>query len=337
MPDFKLSREEAASLSAFLIARSTRRDDGIGGGPGDAASGARLVAALGCQVCHDARARSASDAPPLERLERADWSASGCAARGGSTGRAPDLDLEAGDRQALWALRAAGLEALGRECLAEAGEELIHALRCTACHERDGEPSTWSLVAAETDPFASPEAPAVAVQSRPSLTFTGEQLEEAWLRDLLSGRLPYTTRPWLEARMPVFRAGAAAIARGLILEHGSRPGNVPAGATPPRDAPAGGRLIGAAGGFSCVTCHPVGTEPALMTHHFGAINLVHARARLRPEFYIRWMRNPQRIAPLTAMPAYADDSGTATPLAEVLGGDAARQFEAIWDYLGTLR
>jgi hypothetical protein len=74
-----------------------------------------------------------------------------------------------------------------------------------------------------------------------------------------------------------------------------------------------------------------------MTHHFGAIDLVHSRARLRREFYLRWMRNPQRIAPLTAMPAYADASGSATPLAEVLGGDATRQFEAIWQYLGTLR
>jgi hypothetical protein len=338
MPDFGLSREEAESLSAFITSHAKTDRRGEGAPAGDPALGEGLVAALGCAGCHDlAGMRHDPGAPDLARVERADWRRSGCAAGGGPAGRAPDLRLDAEDREALLALRAAGPGALGLECAAESAEGMVRALRCAACHERDGEPSTWSLVAEETGAFAAPDPPAVALQSRPALTFAGEQLEEAWLRDLLAGKLPHATRPWLEARMPAFPSRAATIARGLALGHGIAPGESSAGASPYHDAPAGRRLIGAAEGFSCVTCHPVGNEPALMTHHFGAINLVHSRARLRPEFYLRWMRNPQRIAPLTAMPAYADASGTATPLAEVLGGDAGRQFEAIWQYLETVR
>ncbi|MBI4603685.1 MAG: hypothetical protein HY721_17160 [Planctomycetes bacterium] len=73
-----------------------------------------------------------------------------------------------------------------------------------------------------------------------------------------------------------------------------------------------------------------------MQHELGTVNLKHARERLREEHYLRWMLNPQRLAPLAAMPAFADETGT-TPLTEVLAGRAEEQFLAIWEHLGTVR
>jgi hypothetical protein len=45
--------------------------------------------------------------------------------------------------------------------------------------------------------------------------------------------------------------------------------------------------------------------------------------------------HPLRIDPETKMPRFADDEGK-TPLADVLGGRAAEQFDAIWQYLHTV-
>ena len=38
---------------------------------------------------------------------------------------------------------------------------------------------------------------------------------------------------------------------------------------------------------------------------------------------------------MAKMPRFADDDGN-TPLSDVLGGQAAAQFDAMWQYLGTV-
>jgi hypothetical protein len=43
--------------------------------------------------------------------------------------------------------------------------------------------------------------------------------------------------------------------------------------------------------------------------------------------------DPPRIDPDAKMPKYAGEKGK-TAIADVLGGDAVQQFEAIWQYLG---
>mgnify|MGYP000193233382 CR=1 FL=1 len=58
-------------------------------------------------------------------------------------------------------------------------------------------------------------------------------------------------------------------------------------------------------------------------------------ARLRHDFYVRWLADPLRIDADARMPKYADDKGK-TAFTGVRDGDAKRQFEAIWQHLGTL-
>jgi mono/diheme cytochrome c family protein len=93
------------------------------------------------------------------------------------------------------------------------------------------------------------------------LTWAGEKLRPEWSAAFISGQISYKPRPYLRARLPAFPARAKLIAEGLAAEHGYSP------VTPARPEPdeqmaaTGQKLIGAAGGFSCVQCHAVGASP----------------------------------------------------------------------------
>jgi hypothetical protein len=55
---------------------------------------------------------------------------------------------------------------------------------------------------------------------------------------------------------------------------------------------------------------------------------------LRKEYFIRWALAPTRIDPDTKMPKFADEESK-TPLTDFFHGQAAEQFDAIWQYLQT--
>ena len=84
-------------------------------------------------------------------------------------------------------------------------------------------------------------------------------------------------------------------------------------------------------GFACVACHATGAKPALAPFEGQGLNFTYSRDRLTHEWYLRWMLNPQRIAPQSIMPRYSDEEGYST-LTDVLEGDATDQFNAIWQY-----
>ena len=68
---------------------------------------------------------------------------------------------------------------------------------------------------------------------------------------------------------------------------------------------------------------------------YESINFNKVTDRLRNEYYHRFMMNPQRIIEDTMMPRYTDDSGK-TFLTNHYGGDAQKQFEAIWEKLKSI-
>jgi cbb3-type cytochrome oxidase cytochrome c subunit len=81
-----------------------------------------------------------------------------------------------------------------------------------------------------------------------------------------------------------------------------------------------------------VKCHSAGDQAAIAPFEAYAPNLAHVSDRLRHEYFTHWMRNPQYYLPGTKMPSFADADGN-TAYRDILGGDAARQYEAIWNYL----
>ncbi len=337
MPDFQLSAEEAEQLTAYLLHVSLR-DEFKRLPAGDPANGRQLAATLGCLNCHQSELENKFETKLLADLEGLDWDLWGCVASGDDHGDAPTFEFTAAERAALLAFGSTDLSSLRRTVPAEFANRQFRELRCTACHERDGN------VASCQPAIALPEAPTpdtqqelLALPTPPPLTYTGEQLQSWWLEDLLAGRIDYRVRPWLEVRMPCFPRRARQLAMGLAADHGVHPAEKPpASATRwPELVRLGEKLFGSDGGFSCSKCHAVGAREAQMEVGFGVIDLIHSKRRLRDEFYLRWMMDPTRVLPMTRMPAYTDEEGN-SPLADILGGNGERQFQAIWQYVESL-
>ena len=83
----------------------------------------------------------------------------------------------------------------------------------------------------------------------------------------------------------------------------------------------------------CIRCHPTDNAPLPPGVEAAdlAPDLQISHERLRPEWVLDWLLDPQQIAPGTRMPTFFPDGQS--PLPNVLGGDVQAQIEAIRDYL----
>jgi hypothetical protein len=185
-----------------------------------------------------------------------------------------------------------------------------------------------SLSGAQTPLF--PETP--AGPWIPSLTWAGEKLRPEWTAAFLAGEVADRPRPFLgPLRMPSFSSRAALLARGMAREHGLPPASEEPPAADRELAEAGRRLAGPAGGLDCQSCHDVGGARATKVFESQGPNFALARERLRKEWFVRWVLDPLRVEPDTRMPQFFPEGRA--QLTEVLGGDAERQIEALWQYL----
>lgn len=359
MPNFKLTADEASLLTAFLWSRVAT---GLPGPVkrGDPAIGEQLTRSLGCMNCHEikppAHLENAHAAPPLTAVVKAAKSGpAGCLADGAKRGRAPDFGFEGRRAEVVGMFLASAVTSIDRDTATEFATRQVRLAQCTACHKRDGDNDRWSNHEGEVasliikppaqekpkpddfdegDPTAKKEAQ--IDQSRPDLTWVGDKLKPQWMEQFLLGKLDYKLRPWLTARMPAFPARAHLLAQGLGMQHGLSP---VAPEEPKPDAEAakiGRQLVGPVAegkaGFSCTQCHGIGAKPATNVFEAQGINFAYAKERLRHDYFMRWMLLPTRVQPGTRMPKFASEDGT-TPFTDVYGGDARKQFEAMWQYL----
>jgi mono/diheme cytochrome c family protein len=307
-PRFGLKPDEASAVAAFVRSRQPVPSAALPA-YGDPTKG-RRVATTSCAACH-AFGEVAPKAPTLEEIARADWSAQGCLSS--RRGPAPELRLTTEQRDALLAFRNAdrdvGLQSLRREVPAEFARRETERRGCFHCHTGDARV--------------------------PGIARAGEKFTRKWLESYLAGSEPLRPRPWLEVRMPAFPVQAARLAEGLAALHGVT--TDPEETSPsvaPESAAAGARLASPAV-YSCVACHDAGSAKALQVFEGQGPNLKLAGQRLRPDYFQRWMHYPQRIQPTTIMPRYT--SGRDGALIESHpAGAAARQFEAIWEWMRQL-
>lgn len=303
MPNFQLSDEEAGLLSAFLLSKA-----GLGKLSGDMPSvdvverGRKVVESQGCLNCH---------ASPLEkqfkdktRIAKDRWSEGCLSAKG--TGAAPDFGFTDRERSALREFGGNPKGSLTRRSSVEFAQRQSSLLQCRECHGK--------------------------VEGIPAFEWLGGKLKPEYMASFLSGQIHAKPRPWLEARMPAFPSRAREMASGLAELHGMA-------SKTPEEAPvreemtrAGAKLVSAAGGFSCISCHGVGSMAATQVFEAPGINLALSGIRLQPSYFHRWLRNPLWMDPSTKMPVYFDEEGK-SPLADVFGGDGEKQREAIWQYL----
>jgi mono/diheme cytochrome c family protein len=325
MPDFQLSESEAAALGAFLLDRSKPAAESRVNG--DAVRGAELVQQRGCANCHEAPVRNLLAAPSLEELMHSDWRG-GCLAEPKETGgKAPRLALSASEREALQAFAREGFDSLQRRSSVEFAARQVRSLDCRACHKMDGQMDRWSQRLEEVVHLLPEADDNPRAQRRPNLTWIGEKLQPDWLEKVLAGKLDRAPRPWMEARMPGVGARPELLATGLLATHGIEAARVALGPADPQLVSRGRSLAtGIGGGFWCHSCHGAsgGGAPSIELGLIGE--------RLQPEFFHWKMRTPQRVDPESPMPQFADAKGR-TRLRDILGGDAQRQFEAIWHFM----
>ncbi len=338
MPHFRLSDAEAAQLTAYLFLSAKQQ---FPAGPkGDATRGAQLLVSSGCLNCHAGLAPTTT--PTLAATLKNGWTKGCLASDAAGHGKAPDFAFTPAQRDALTAFAASGFGSLKQDVPVEFAARQIANLRCAACHARDGGQSIWSKLDDETAPLsaAAPqeegEGKPVATTALPQLTWLGEKLQVAWMAQFIAGHGKDKPRPWIIGRMPGFPAVAEGIAKGLAMEHGFSPAAAPAPALDQAKVKSGETLIGENGGFNCLQCHALGDRAATAVFEAPAPNFALAAARLRPEYYHRWVLQPLRIDPETKMPRFADDDGK-TPLTDFFGGQATEQFDAIWQYLQTFK
>jgi cytochrome c2 len=334
MPDFKFSDEEANSIAAYLTKASagneTKAEKPFP--KGDAARGEKVAASLQCGTCHPGLPMEPSKLAPLEAIFKKDWAASGCAAPEDKRGNSPVLNLDNDARNALAAFGKTGGDSLKRDTPAEFASRQIESMRCVSCHSMDDRQSLLSSTHEESKKLTAhlTGLHERVDQTRPQLTYIGEMLFTSYIEKMLDGSMEERPRPWLGTRMPAFRAHAKPLAEGLSKLHGFEPSGPTEVETNPEMVEIGKKLAGT-DGFGCTTCHGEGPVKPTAAFEVEGINFQFVPDRMRPDYYHRWMDNPAMITPSTKMPKYAD--GNASQRADVLEGDAGKQYEAIWQYL----
>jgi mono/diheme cytochrome c family protein len=316
MPNFRLTSQEAKELAEFLTKDAEKPADETP--PTDVAlveQGRSLIQSSGCLNCHTLKLENKFKSPQLSDLLMADKWSRGCLAEN-PPATAPDYKFSASERADLQAFGKSSTESLFRHAPMEFAQRQTRLLNCTACH-------------GQVDPASA----------GPPLEILGGKLKPEWSAKFIAGEIPWKPRaethprgePWLEARMPGFKSRGAFLAQGMAALHGYPPKTA---AEPPIDdalAKLGQKLIGKDGGFSCISCHGVGSLAAMDVFESEGINFAYSYERLLRDYYYRWMRNPLAIDPQTKMPVYFEEGKS--PLTEILDGDAEKQITAVWHYL----
>lgn len=325
MPDFHLTPAQAHDLASYLLAGAPPRAapplppvD-----PEQVAMGRVLFAERGCVHCHalaDPSRAPAARNKPLRALDPT----RGCLSA--SSGPWPFYALSTAQRSDLQAaLAAAGSPRSAEEHV----QQLLASRNCTACHARGDRGG----VTKERDQYCVGGDPNIGPDGRlpPPLTGVGSKLRREWLQDTIAHG--QRERAYLGTRMPGFGASFAAELADLLAHTDVLP---PVAIAPlPEDekearavTDLGRELVGDKG-MNCIACH---TFAADRVGTMGAIDLVATTAqRLRPEWFVHYLRAPFRFNPGTLMPQFFPDGKSSR--AELGGGDATRQIEAMWHYL----
>ncbi|HEY7114995.1 MAG TPA: c-type cytochrome [Tepidisphaeraceae bacterium] len=290
--------DEAVALANYLV---QSKDDAFEGKLPDGADmkhGEQIVRTAGCLACHTINGDAGKplpDARTFAALDKLD-PAKGCLAEH-PDGQAARYQLSADDRQAIAAFLSAIKSApLVSSAPAHDFQRTLQKLNCVACHE------------------AGQSKPAEELAEKlPPLTSVGAKLKKDWINQVLHDRRA-RVRFWLKTRMPDFgsavdRLPDQAVAAAAVSD-APDPKLVPTTAV----VAEGQKLVGANDpktnptGMACVTCHSLREfKPVVAADATRGPELTLMYTRLRPDFFRRWMHEPARIQPGTAMPNFFTD------------------------------
>ena len=308
MPQFKLKPEERESLAAYLIASEEKA--GAETVPVDAAvleKGKKLLQTTGCLNCHALKLENQFTASALAQLAPEKWNHGCLAEKPAENSKAAVFGFSAEERSALQAFGATDRSSLSRNVWTEFAERQMRNSNCRQCHG--------------------------PIEGVPPLDNMGGKLKPEWMAAFISGKIDYKPRPWLESQMPAFPKRAEGLAKGMAMSHGFPPQSPvePAVSVDAEAVKIGTHLV-SQNGFSCVSCHSVGSFEATQVFEAPGNNLAYSGDRLQPSFFRRWLRNPTLVDPMTKMPVYFDEEGR-SPLTDYYEGSGEKQIDAILQYI----
>jgi cbb3-type cytochrome oxidase cytochrome c subunit len=244
----------------------------------------------------------------------------------------------------------------------EKGEALIGELNCRGCHELKGDGGAihgsvayWlehirpsadveeDAEEEEEDDWGEEEESDVDLEAiaraynPPNLTGEGAKVQPAWLFNFL--QTPETIRPWLSLRMPSYGLNDEQLNTLTAFFSYDADKSYPFASSPTVDTNsatyAAGRDMFSPQSMSCARCHITGGKtPIGSTEDNWAPDLAKAHDRLRADWILQWLEDPQSLEPGTKMPMYWAE-GEASPVTH-LDGDPQRQREAIREYIQSL-
>lgn len=362
MPSLRLSREEAADITAFLAqngqpqtpdeALQQRLKD-----PENAKKGFLLVSQFGCYGCHNIKgfedtsklsveltAFGRKDIAELDfgdtKIPRTweDWTAGKLKnprmyLTERTSSRMPNFGLSEEEIHALVVF----LKGLKKEDVPERflmtkknprqreideGRRLVEDLNCKGCHVIEGEGRLIESI------VGADKAP-------PNLMGIGARVRPTWMFSFLKDPSRMRLRPWIDIRMPTFKFSDAEA--NTIIKYFSALDKVPADFSTVAEKPADPEMVAAGERlasrdyFSCWSCHIQGSvTPASAPEQWGP-DLALASERIRHDFIPEWVKDAQKFTPGVKMPAFLPSDDAAPQ--DILGGNRQKQAEAIRDYL----
>ncbi len=208
-----------------------------------------------------------------------------------------------------------------RERAIEEGFEIVKRKNCMGCHVIEGEGG--DIRALIPDPGLYP----------PILTGEGKKVQPDWLFGFL--KRPFPIRPWLKTRMPTFGftddEATKLVHYFNALEKEPYPFEFYDRTQVAQADVEEGRAIFE--GYKCLKCHQFGTDTHGRAPADLAPNLQMAHERLKPDWIVEWLLDPQKILPGTRMPQfwYLDEDADPEDVE-----DALTQIRKVRDYLMTL-
>jgi len=373
MPSLRLTDAEASAVVAFLMTRGERQRTTPGlldelQRPGQIEEGRRLIQLRGCFGCHEIRGFETAQriAPELSNFGHKrllqlsfgdavqvkhtweDWTFSKLKeptifATERERLLMPNFGFSDEEAAVLRVLLKGFIEGEVPEhyreeepAIREAitrGQRLVREYNCVGCHVIEGKGGDVAAWYADRPHKAPP--PLVLTEGTLS---QGEKAQAHWIFEFL--HRPSPIRPWLEIRMPTFGLSdieAGALTNYFVAQAGLR---VPFEFVPPPPEldpkmVEAGRTLASSAYFSCGSCHVEGDKKPEGEPEGWAPDLALGPRRLRPEWMVTWLMDPQRVQPGTRMPSFFVDEFSGPD--EILDGDEGRQIVALRDYILSLR
>ncbi len=314
MPRFALAEEDVSDLAAYLLnftesyALNAPGLQALKVDPTLVAKGRGLVATARCAACHNDLPKDvASKTVPLH-------SASGGCLENSPKAGVPRYELSAPQQTALKMFLAQRDQPSTPKQVAAL---TLDAFNCVACHDRDGrggpDPARKAYFQGDHNLGDTGRYP-------PPLTGVGHKLRPSWLPKVLTGEA--RVRPYLKTQMPLYGAATTNLPALLAKVDMKTKNPLPDG-----DVEAGRKLLGAAGGLSCITCHRWGERPSLGIQ---GLDLSHLHQRIEPTWLRDYLVNPAAYRAGTLMPSFWPEGKAANT--EILGGVTDRQIAAIYAF-----